>query len=277
MNFHKSNIIVGLAMLVLASSGFGNAKAATNDDIIFLHHSTGWGVYSGGSVASWFSNYNSTNGTSYAISERSYPNTPYPWDNYPYDYWNLWVNGTCNNADPDIECLSALTASHDIVIWKHCFPGAAVLADTGSPSVSSSRKSLENYKLQYRALRTAMDAYPNTKFIVWTLAPLHRLASNDSDAARAKQFVDWVNNEWLTESGSHPNIFVFDFFGLAAGTDNYLKYEYEGSHIGSDSHPNSLANSTIGPIFAQFIVDTAEVSLSGDTTAPATPAGLAVN
>jgi hypothetical protein len=252
--------------------------AVGDEDIIFLHHSTGDGVYNVGNVASWFSTYNSTNGTTYQISERAYPNTPYPWDNYPYDYWNLWVNGACNSADPDIECMNTLAQNDDVIIYKHCFPGAGVLADTGSPSVSSNRKSLENYKLQYRALRNVMDNYPSNIFIVWTLAPLHRLASNDNDAARAKQFVDWVKNDFLTEdANAHPNIYIFDFFGNAAGVDNYLKYEYEIGHANSDSHPNTLANQTIGPIFAQFIVDSInDFSGSEDVTAPNAPAGLSV-
>ena len=145
--------------------------------------------------------------------------------------------------------------------------------DSGNPNIASSTKSLENYKLQYRALRDLMDGYPDNRFIVWTLAPLHRLATNAETAQRARQFVDWVNTEWLTEDGqTHDNIFLFDFWGQAAESDpnpqngqvNTLKYEYEKSHSGSDSHPNQLANETIGPIFAQFIVDTIEHSGSAD-------------
>jgi hypothetical protein len=232
--------------------------------IIFLHHSTGGGVYQQGNVAQWVQAYNKQNGTSYTITERSYPNTPYPWENYPYDYWNLWINGACNNNNSSVECMDKLTQNYDVIVFKHCFPGADVLADQGNASVSSNRKSLENYKLQYRALRTLMDSYPNNKFIVWTLAPLHRNATSVANATRAKQFVDWVKNEWLTEDQKvHPNIFVFDFFGLAAelnatpvnGKVNCLKYAYEGDHNGSDSHPNLLANQTIGPLFSLFVVD----------------------
>lgn len=270
--------IILIALIIIGLVQFNSASAIGNEDIIFLHHSTGDGVYNVGNVASWFTSYNSSHSTTYQISERAYPNTPYPWDNYPYDYWNLWVNGTCNSSDPDIECLNTMTQSHDVIIYKHCFPGAGVLADTGSPDISSSRKSLENYKLQYRALRDIMDSYPDNIFIVWTLAPLHRLASNDNDAARARQFVDWVKNDFLTEDAqSHPNIYIFDFFGNAAGVDNYLKYEYEIGHANSDSHPNTLANQTIGPIFAQFIVDSIEdFSGEGDTTPPSAPQGLSV-
>jgi len=245
------------------------ALSGTTEKIIFLHHSTGAGVYNypDKGVATWFDEYNATNETSYVISERGYPTGSYPWNNYPYDYWNLWINGVCDSNESTTECMTTLTQNHDVIIYKHCYPGAAIQADTGSPDVSSSRKSLENYKLQYRALLAMMDSYPDTKFIVWTLAPLHRLATSETTAARAAEFVDWVKTDFLTEDGNpHPNIFIFDFWGHVAETNptptqgetNCLKYDYERSHSSNDSHPNSAANNAVGPQFAQFIVNTAQ-------------------
>jgi len=108
-----------------------------------------------------------------------------------------------------------------------------------------------------------MDGIPDKKFMVWTLVPRHRLATYASTASRANEFVNWVKTEWLTEDGKpHPNIYIFDFFSLAAelnknpsnGVQYCLKYDYEYSHSSSDSHPNVLANQTIGPLFAQAVV-----------------------
>lgn len=149
------------------------------------------------------------------------------------------------------------------------------MEDKGTPNVASKVKSLENYKVQYRALRAMMDSYPDTKFMVWTLAPLHRLSTDIQSAARAKQFVDWVKTEWLVEDGKqHPNIYIFDFFNLAAETNlspenglvNCLKYEYEISHTNGDSHPNNLANSTIAPLFAEAIVNALAAPIATDVT-----------
>ena len=270
-----------ILLLTIIACSFGAAcpvHAAGDGKIIFLHHSTGWGVYSGGDVPGWFANYNSAHGTSYQMNERSYPDSPYPWANYPYDYWNLWVHGACDSGNINIECMNTLTQKYDVIIFKHCFPGADLLADTGSPDVGSDTKSLENYKLQYRALRDLMGQYPHNIFIVWTLVPLHRNATTAANAGRAKMFVDWVKNDFLTEDGTrHSNIFIFDFWGLAAGSDNFLKYAYEGSHTGSDSHPNQLANQTIGPLFSQAVVDDINSFYSAiDTTPPAVPTGLAL-
>jgi hypothetical protein len=239
--------------------------SGSSQNVIFLHHSTGAGVYSEGNVAGWIETYNSENGTSYQITEMSYPNTPYPWENYPYDYWNLWINNACSSSEPNIQCMDNLCASYDVIIFKHCFPGAGISADDQTSSVSSSNRTIGNYKLQYRALRDLMDTYPDNKFIVWTLAPLHRLATNPQTAARAKEFVDWVKNEWLQEDGKeHANIYIFDFYNYVAEADpspangavNCLKYDYEGDHSSNNSHPNTLANQTVGPLFAEFIVNT---------------------
>jgi hypothetical protein len=238
-----------------------------SQSVVFLHHSTGGNVFAEGKVKNWFTNYNQTNGKSYQITERGYPDSPYPWENYAYDFWNLWVNNACNSAQPGIECLNTLAEKYDIIIIKHCYPGAGIEADKGAPDVSSKSKTLENYKAQYRALRQKFAEYPNTKFIVWTLASLHRLATNDAQAARAEQFVDWVNDEWLNEEiVAEDNVYIFDFWGLTAehsdnpayGKKNCLKYEYERSHSDGDSHPNTAANLVAGPAFAQFIVDVIE-------------------
>jgi len=237
-----------------------------SQNAIFLHHSTGEGVWNGGngsSVPELLSAYNSTNGTTYEITERAYPSGAYPWENYPYDYWNLWLNEACINGDPLTDCLGHITDDYGLVIFKHCYPGAGILEDQGDPDVSSKVKTLGNYKEQYRALRTLMDGYIGNKFMVWTLAPLHRLATTPEQAARAKEFVDWVKYDWLTEDGNpHPNIYIFDFFGYVAeqsltpdnGQTYCLKYEYEGSHEGSDSHPNTLANTVMAPVFFQAII-----------------------
>ncbi|MDZ7833608.1 MAG: PKD domain-containing protein [Desulfobacterales bacterium] len=269
----------GLLLLLLLASA--QLALAADEEILFLHHSTGRNVYLEGDVPEWISDYNNANGTNYQIQERSYPTGSYPWHNYPYDYWNLWINGACDSSDPDIECLDSMAADYDVIIFKHCFPGSDIVAGTGTGSVDSRTKTLENYKLQYRALRDLMDTFTDTIFIVWTLPPRHRLATNADNAARAAQFVNWVKNNFLTEDGqAHPNIFIFDFWGIVAEQDpnppngevNCLKYEFERSHSSSDSHPNTLANETAGPLFAERIVNVIESFQTGNA-APTADAG----
>ncbi len=256
---------------------FAISIAGYSQEVIFLHHSTGGNVFNQGNVPDWINNYNIAHTRSLHVTERSYPNTPWTWSNYPYDYWKLWIDGSCNSSDPDIECLNTLASNYDMIIFKHCFPGASILPNNGNPDVSSDIQTLDNYKVQYRALRLLFDSYPDTKFMVWTLAPLHRLATSPEMASRAFEFVQWVKSDWLSEDGnSHPNIVIFDFFSLVAELDQVpvngvrycLKYDNEWSHTDSDSHPNLAANQYVGPIFAQAIADafpTYEVPVSGIT------------
>ena len=244
-----------ITLVPLFSSMLFGFEVSDFENIYFLHHSTGNGVYTypDKGVPTWFSEYNAAHSTNFQISHRYYPNTPYPWANYPYDYWNLWINGACDNGDPDIVCMDNLVQNYDVIIYKHCYPGSDILADTGSPDISSDRKSLENYKLQYRALRDLMDKYPDTIFILWTLPPRRESETNAANAARATQFSEWVKNEFLTEDGkSHPNIYIFDYRSITVGPDNFLADEYVGD---SSSHPNDAGNNAAGPLFAQFIVD----------------------
>jgi len=53
-------------------------------------------------------------------------------------------------------------------------------------------------------------------------------------------------------------VFTFDFFAYLAADDptapdyNTLREAYRD---GADSHPNVMANETIGPLFVDFIID----------------------
>lgn len=154
-----------------------------------------------------------------------------------------------------------LVTDHDVIIMKHCFPASDVLEDTGKADPSSPRQSLENYKAIYRLLRDKFDGSPRTLFIVWTLPPRHRLfeppeGSKEGNAARATEFSNWLKGDFLSEGGSHPNIFIWDFRGLVMDPEtNFLKHEYESGHEKPDSHPNKPANNKAGPEFARFIAD----------------------
>ena len=46
-----------------------------SQSVVFLHHSTGGNVFAEGKVQNWFTNYNQTNGKSYQITERAYPDS----------------------------------------------------------------------------------------------------------------------------------------------------------------------------------------------------------
>jgi len=240
---------VSLFVFLLA----GMPEHSQSQSIIFLHHSTGYNIWNGG-VPEWFVQYNTSNGTNYEIVHQAFPkSSPYGWNNYPYDYWNIWVNNADSVAYKDEPTLQTLTQQYDVIVWKHCFPVGYIYEDTGNPDISSEYKRVENYKLQYNALKAKMREFPQTKFIVWTGAALVQGATTEAYAQRAKVFFDWVRNEW-DETGD--NIFIWDFYELETEGGLYMKDEYAVS--AADSHPNPTFAQTVAPYFCQRIVDVIE-------------------
>ena len=137
---------------------------------------------------------------------------------------------------------------HEIIVFKSCFPTSNIVTDD----------QLEEYKNYYLGMRDVMDQHRDKVFIVVTPPPLNPAATGAGVAARARTFANWLkSDEFLA---GHPNLFAFDFFDLLAEGDagsadfNMLRATYRE---GEDSHPNQLANETIGPHFADFIVGAA--------------------
>lgn len=218
--------------------------------VIFLHHSTGENIWNGG-VSRFFYIYNNTHNTDYQISELAYPSDEYDWANYPYDYWNIWINHGDEEEYKGQPTLVTFTRDYDVIVWKHCFPVGNIEADNGAGNVESSEKTLANYKLQYAALKAKMHEYPDTKFIVWTGAALIQSEADPVQAQRTRDFFEWVKTEW-DEGGD--NIYIFDFFELETEGGIYLKPAYSAG----DSHPNVAFSARVAPIFSEKVIDVIE-------------------
>jgi len=247
-----------VALVLSGCGGGGSAGNETNNGtvrIAYLHHSTG-GIIWGGGVPEFFTSYNAAHSTQYQITSITYPDagSGYPWSNYPYDYWNLWVNHTGSSQDSGELNLDQLAANHDVIVFKHCFPVSAINADDGNPDITSSYQTIANYQLQYAALKTRMKQFPARKFIIWTGAALNAGSTNPDDATRAQTFFNWVKTTW-DEPGD--NIFIWDFYALeTAGAAPYMNNAYASAS--NDPHPNSTFSATVAPCIAQRIVDVIE-------------------
>lgn len=205
-------------------------------------------------VPAWFTNYNIANGTNYQITEQAFPKAkPYGWNNYPYDYYNIWVKNGENDYFKEEPTLKTLTPKYDLIVFKHCFPISDIKEDLGTGNIDSPEKRIENYKLQYQALKEKIHQFPETKFVLWTGAALVQNETTPEKAARSREFFNWVKNEWDEEN---DNIFIWDFFELETEGGNYLKDEYAVSP--NDSHPNTAFSETAAPLFCQKIIDTIE-------------------
>ena len=242
--------------------------------ILFLHHSTGECVWNGG-VAAWFDAYNTAHKTAYAITERAFPKeSPYGWANYPYDYWNIWVNSAGPKPFKQEPTLEMLTPQYDVIVLKHCFPVSNIEADDGPGDVASDAKCLANYKLQYAALKKKMREFPKVRFIVWTGAAQVKGDTDEASAGRARDFFNWVRTTW-DEKGD--NIFLWDFQRLETEGGLYLKAAYASG----DAHPNEAFSKRVAPLFGRRVVDVIEgrgdsASLTGEggpalPTPPKTP------
>lgn len=259
-----AGLSLGIATISAAYEGLTSAKEISvvegnqdslgdNAKIILLHHSTGGRIWSGG-VPARFSEYNSRHGSSYSIIEQPFPKSaPYGWNNYPYDYWNIWIDNAGDDPYLQEPTLEMLTQDYDVIVWKHCYPVSDIQPDTGSPSISSSTKKIENYKLQYEALKDKMREFPQTRFIVWTGAALVQGATTEDKGMRARAFFEWVKNEW-DEPGD--NIYIWDFFELETEGGLYLKNEYAQSP--TDSHPNSTFSARAAAYLCNRIIDVIE-------------------
>ncbi len=196
--------------------------------IIFLHHSTGKNIWLGktnryinkltkrSDVGEYFKNYNKANQTEYQITERNFPKvSPYGWKNIPFDYYNIWVRNAGDKLYMQEPTLEILTKEYDVIIFKHCYPSSRIGPDTLTPDIDSEIRSIQNYKIQYNALKNKMHEFPGNKFIVWTPAVMIESQMTEDEAKRTKEFYNWIMNEW-SEKGD--NIYIWDFY----------KYETEG-------------------------------------------------
>jgi hypothetical protein len=262
-------IVAALAVILT-----GRAAAEPLTNLFMLHHSTGRNVIVEGDVRGWIDDYNSAQGTSYEFWDHDYNyigltapdgtklGTTYniPDDNTdPEGLLTLWT--TANGAR------DLILNGHDVIAFKSCYPASNIETDA----------ELEERKNWYLSMRVVFDQYPDKVFIVMSQPPRHRLATNKDEADRARAFANWLKSD--TYLAGHDNIVCIDIFNEFAqaddGTDtrNMLRYEYERSHYDSDSHPNALANETVGPFFAEKFVDAASAldSMTGidDTPTPA--------
>lgn len=256
-------------LLFILSLGLLSACSNYNSDMkkgIFLHHSTGYSVWLGktnnyvykitgkGDVNKHINKHNRVNKTNYQIDERFYPKKePYGWKNYPFDYYNLWVKNSGDEQFMEEATLEILTREYDLIIFKHCFPVSRIQADSGIPDIDSEIKSLENYRLQYVALKEKMHQFPDKKFIVWTPAVNTRKLMTEDEALRTREFRNWIINEWDIKG---DNIYVWDFYSYE--TEGGLYLDERNAVSSENSHPNVEFSKRVAPVFAQFIIDVLE-------------------
>jgi hypothetical protein len=166
-------------------------------------------------------------------------------------------NVPSDNTDPDglaqilaqpvypipLNTFSALL-QYEVIVFKSCFPVSHIVSD----------EQFARDQSYYLSIRARADDHPDKLFILMTPPPLNPAETDVQAAARARKLANWLKSDGFI--GGHPNFFTFDLFGYLAESDpaaadaNRLSKAYRED---ADSHPNRLANETIGPLFVDFV------------------------
>lgn len=275
LSFLKGYLIL-ISLIALALLSCDSKTDITQQRIVFLHHSTGSNVWYGNAtiftkslmrIAPRFASvishkaylpllvekYNRIYGTTLQITQMIFPKaSTYGWNNYPYDYYNIFVKNGASERYLDEPTLEVLTDEYNIIMLKHCFPVCNIQAEADSINVNSDVKTLKNYKLQYEALKEKFLQFPNTKFIVWTGAAQVRSTLTKEEAERCKEFFSWVTEEWDNDG---DNIYIWDFYQIETEGELYLKDEFATS--ATDSHPNKVFSAKAVSLLFNRILDIA--------------------
>ncbi len=255
-------------MAIIACGPAMSTGASGLTNIFFLHHSVGSGLIDQGAMRSVVASCNSANGKNFGLWDHGYNgdglrdangtmlgiNYAVPGDNTePAGYAYLW---TSTQADATA-CRNQIMANHQVIAFKSCYTASSI----------NDANMLAEYKQAYLAMQAFFGQHLEKLFVVLTPPPRHRLDTTATQAAFARQFANWLKSN--TFLGGRTNVVCWDLFDALAGSDNFLKYAYEGSHASTDSHPNNLANQTVGPLLANALVSAADAYQPGSTpTAP---------
>jgi hypothetical protein len=155
-------------------------------------------------------------------------------------------------TDPPHNAFSRLL-QHEVIVFKSCFPNSAI----------SSEEMSQQFRAWYLEMRDTMDRHPDHIFVIVTSPPLHPLATNADEARRARAIADWLTSDAYLDG--HPNVFTFDFYDLLADpSTGTLRAKYQLDADQADSHPNPLANQTIGPLFVAFVDESVQSFVSSE-------------
>jgi hypothetical protein len=263
-------------VLILVSCSKKMDQADAN--IIFLHHSVGEFIWNGkptppvqkairklspkladkfsysGKLPKLFKAYNLEHEKNYLINQLIFPQaSPYGWNNFPYDYYNIWVENAGEEPFMGEPTLEMLTKDYQVVIFKHCYPMSSIQPDQDSADINSYLHTVSNYKLQYNALKEKLQAFPETKFILFTGAVQVKTNLSEEEAIRSLEFFNWVREEW-DQPGDQ--IYLWDHYSLQTEGGLYFKDEFAVSP--QDSHPNKEFAGRVVELLFNRIIDVME-------------------
>jgi hypothetical protein len=144
---------------------------------------------------------------------------------------------------------------NDVIMFKSCFPNSDIKEDGQAPgNVSDKAKTTWNYRAVFAELQGIMAKYPNKLFIYVTAPPLVPYETKPENAKRARDFNNWIKNDYVAEYAKQTgqsNLLVFDLFDILTDKDNCLKADYR--YNDRDSHPNPAGGQAATAAFIDFL------------------------
>ncbi len=241
------------------------ASMTADKKILFIHHSTGGNLIREGklrdeikkrdsTIQFWDHNYNLypifslffaafTNHKGLSDDKSMLTGSDYNIvlsNNSPKEYADIF-SGNPNNLT------LKLILDYDVIIFKNCYPTTKVTTE----------KQLKDDIKYYQIIRDSLKKYPEKKFILLTPPPERKETTTKGNAKRAKKLISILTSDNFIKDTD--NLYVFDFYKLLADEDGYLKKEYTKLFV-KDSHPNKKANEIIAPVFAEYLVEVANLN-----------------
>ena len=251
---HKqSNTIIELShQLRSKQQVIDNINLAQSKQLLFIHHSVGAGWLDQGQLAeSLLANGIGVHDATYGdmIGEDTDMNHWVPKFDKHMDKIFAF------NYHPDTYYKD--DRQNDIIMFKSCFPNSDIQGEGAAPgNPTDPTKTVWNYKAVFEKLTSDFAKYPDKIFIYITAPPLVPNVTTPENAARAREFNNWVKADFVkqyTEKTGLNNFLVFDFFDVLADNQGMLKEEYRPSQ--NDSHPNSRGTQAATASYMQFLRD----------------------
>lgn len=228
--------------------------------LIFIHHSTG---------ENWLRDDNGGLGMALAQNNYFVSDTNYGWgpdsigDRTDIPNWTEWFASentptimqavynesrqnseyTRNRPDPGGE--------NTVILFKSCFPNSALEGNPNDPPSEEGDLTVGHAKWVYNQILPYFKSRPDKLFIVITAPPL----SDNTYAQNARDFNNWLVNDWLRENNyTLNNVAVYDFYNVLSAPDNHHWYNNgrvedvinkqrnTNAYPSGDDHPNQRGN-----------------------------------
>jgi len=201
---------------------------------LFIHHSTGSGFMHSGGMAQKLTD------AGFEVHSRTYGDG-WVGDNTNPDHFPVVFT---EHYDDMVTWDLPSGQQYDIIAFKSCYPASNICSD----------EKLEQYKEYYAIVKSVTSQHPEILFIPWSTPPLVPGATEPHCANRARQFANWLVDDYCV---GETNMLAYNCFDVLAGSSpdsgdfNRLRFDYQKND--SDSHPNPTANAAVADDFTAWL------------------------